>query len=493
MREDEIRVQEMTEKEQALTEKELELKEQELIEQKPDYAEEICGIIRSAASAEEMAEKLGDYHEVDIAEALSMLTAAERKKFYRAIEGEDLADIMDFADEEDAAAYLAEMDVKSAAEVVNSMDADTAADALEEMDEHKRKQIIALTDEDTKEEIKLLNSFDEEEIGSKMTTNFIVVKRGMTVKQAMNALIEQAPENDNISTLFVEDEDGVFYGAIDLRELIIARENTDLEDIIRKSYPYVYGSEEIDDCIEKLKDYYEDLIPVLDADNKLIGVITSQGLVEVVDDEMGEDYVKLAGVIAEEDLEESVIESMKKRLPWLIILLFLGLGVSTVVGLFEPVIASLALIVAFQSLVLDMAGNVGTQSLAVTVRFLTDENLTREQRIKHVLKEAKVGLIDGILMGSAAAIFVGFYIYFFKGGNAEMAFSVSYCMGLAMLVAMIFSSTVGALIPLFFDSIDVDPAVASGPLISTINDLVAVVTYYGLAWLLLIKVAHLGG
>ncbi len=257
------------------------------------------------------------------------------------------------------------------------------------------------------------------------------------------------------------------------------------------SYPYVYANEQIDDCLGRIKDYSEDSIPVLDSDNKLIGVLTSQDVMELVDDEMGEDYAKLAGLSAEEDLKEPLKESIKKRLPWLVVLLGLGMVVSSVVGVFEGVVAQLPLIIAFQSLILDMAGNVGTQSLAVTIRILMDENVSGKQKFILVTKEARVGLTNGLILGILSFIFIGLYLVALKNQVVTAAFAISACIGIALLLAMILSSLSGTLIPLMFKKLKVDPAVASGPLITTINDLVAVVTYYGLAWILLINVLQL--
>ena len=247
------------------------------------------------------------------------------------------------------------------------------------------------------------------------------------------------------------------------------------------------------DCIEQIKDYAEDSIPVLQEDGTIAGIITSQDIVEAVDDEMGEDYAKLAGLTAEEDLNEKLAESVKKRLPWLVILLFLGMVVSSVVGAFESVVAVIPIVMCFQSLILDMAGNVGTQSLAVTIRVLVDENLTGKQKVHLVIKEMRVGLLNGLFLGTLAFIFIGLYVWIFKQNPAPHAFVISGCVGLALMIAMVISSLVGTLIPMFFHKINVDPAVASGPLITTVNDLVAVVTYYGLVWILLIHVLHLVG
>ena len=403
-----------------------------------------------------------------------------------------LADVFEHIDEEDVGVYLNEMDIRKAAAVVSELETDTAANVLHQIEKEKRALIIDAIKPDVQKEIRLIASFDEDEIGSRMTTNCIIIRENLTVKQAMSELVRQAEENDNITTLFVVDENDEFYGAIDLKDLIIARNTVPLEELIVTSFPYVYATETIDDCIEELKDYSESVIPVLDNMNKLLGVITAQNIIEVVDDEMGEDYARLAGLTAEEDLQEPLAQSMKKRLPWLLILLGLGMIVSSVVSMFDKVIAQLTIIMAFQSLILDMAGNVGTQSLAVTIRVLMDENLTFKQKGHLVTKEMRVGLCNGLLLGCISFVFVGLYLLAVKHRTAMFSFAVSGCIGISLVLAMLISSAVGTLIPLFFKKIKVDPAVASGPLITTINDLVAVVTYYGMSWILLLNILHLG-
>ncbi len=458
-----------------------------------DYKQEILNTIRSNASPGVMCSELKDYHENDLADVLQDLTVAERCKLYRILDTDMLSDIFEYTEEENVVEYLEEMNIKKAAEILSNMEADSLTDVLRQLDKQKRKLLIELMDTDARKDIELIASFDEDEIGSKMTTNCIEIRENLTVKQAMSVLINQAAKNDNISTLFVVTETREFYGAIDLKDLIIARQEKPLEDLIVTSYPYVYAEENIDDCIEKLKDYSEDSIPVLDNRNRFLGVITSQNMVELVDEEMGDDYAKLAGLTAEEDLKEPLKESMKKRLPWLLILLVLGMIVSSVVGLFEQVVTQLTIIMCFQSLILDMAGNVGTQSLAVTIRVLMDESLTGRQKFELIGKESRIGLCNGALLGFLSFVLIGLYIFLFKGKTLGFAYAVSACIGVALILAMLVSSAVGTCIPLFFKKIHIDPAVASGPLITTINDLVAVVSYYGLSWIFLIQVLHLAG
>lgn len=455
----------------------------------PVYVEEILKLLRSGLEKGKLLKALSDYHESDIADALEQMTSEERKKIYPILGEEYVADIFSYI--ENPTLYLNEIDVKKAARVLSEMDSDDAIDALENFSDSYRKKIVAMLDEDAEKDVKMILSYDDDEIGSEMTTNFISIHKGLNIKQATHELIKQAGDNDNIMTIYVVDENEKFYGAIDLKELIVARDYQKLEELISTSYPYVYAHEKISDCLERLKDYAEDSIPVLSDTAKLLGVITASDIVEVVDEQMGEDYAKLAGLTAEEDLNESIGVSIKKRFPWLVILLFLGMGVSSVVGLFETVVAVIPLVMCFQSLILDMAGNVGTQSLAVTIRVLMDENLSKKDKLLLVLKEAKIGLLNGFFLGILAFAFVGLYVVFIKGNSMSYAFLISGCVGVALWLAMVISSLVGTLIPMFFNKIKIDPAVASGPLITTVNDLVAVVSYYGLAWLFLIKIMNL--
>ena len=458
-----------------------------------DYRAEILGIGRSNASPGIMRNKLEDYHENDLADVFPDLSVAERRKLCRILNLDMLADIFEYIDEKQAAEYLDEMDVRKAAAILSRMETDAVVDVLRMIPKEKRALLLELMDDEARKDMAVIAAFDDEEIGSRMTTNYIEIRENLTVKQAMTELVSQAAKNDNISTIFMVTADHTFYGAMDLKDLITARQDTRLEDLIVTSYPYVYGHELIDDCIEKLKDYSENSIPILDNDNKLLGVITSQSIVDLVDDEMGEDYAMFAGLTAEEDLKEPLKESMKKRLPWLLVLLALGTVVSSVVGVFEQVVSQLTIIMCFQSLILDMAGNVGTQSLAVTIRVLMDESLTGKQKVELVFKEMRIAFSNGAILGILSFLVLGLYIALFKGKTWTFAYAVSGCIGLSLMVAMVISGAVGTLIPLFFKKINIDPAVASGPLITTINDLVAVVAYYGLCGILLIGVLHLAG
>ncbi len=467
--------------------KELIISEENHADEFHDYSDEILKIIRETSDREQLGILLSAYHDNDIAEVLELLSKEERKILYDSLGDERTSDIFAYLDEVEK--YIEELDVNDAADILEEMDADDAIDILEELDEEKAQELIQLFEPEAKEDIELIKSYDDDQFGSIMTTNFIMVKRNMTVKQTMKTLISQAADNDNISTLYVVNEDDSFYGALELKELITSREGDDLEYKIITSYPFVYDDELISENLNNIKDYSEDSIPVLDRDNNhILGVITAQDIAEAVDEEIGEDYAKLAGLINEEELDEPLLMSIRKRLPWLIALLLLGLVVSSVVGVFEGVVQQVALAVCFQSLVLDMAGNTGTQSLAVTIRVLSDDELNKNNTRRFIFKEMRVGLTNGCILGLMSFILLGTYIYVFKSHDLDFSFAVSACVGISLWCAMIISSLLGTSIPMFLQKIGIDPAVASGPLITTINDLIAVCTYYGLVWLFLIEI-----
>ena len=401
----------------------------------PISTEKIPAIIRQSPSVEAMQEQLRDYHDHDIAQSFEHLSRAERNLLYTGLDAQSLADIISYMD--NSADYIGEIVIDKLADVINEMDADDAADLWEDIDESVQVKLFPMLKPETRRNIRLINSYDEDEIGSLITTNYICIRRSLTIRQAMHELVKQAGEKDNISTLYVVDDRKCFYGAIDLKDLIIARENVALDSIISTAYPYLTDHDKISDSIEAIKDYAEDSLPVLNKDKRIIGIITAQDVVEALDDEMSEDYAKLAGLSAEEDLSESTKESIKKRLPWLIILLFLGMVVSSVVGAFEGVVAILPVVICFQSLILDMAGNVGTQSLAVTIRVLMDENLSGADKLRLVTKEMKVGFCNGSLLGVMTFLVLGIYIALFKGYAVGTALLISGCVGISLLVAII--------------------------------------------------------
>ena len=456
--------------------------------QEHDYRVRILNIIRSESNDDQIKTLLQEYHEHDIAGILETLTADEREHLRKILGNEIMSDVVAFMD--NAGKYLSEMNAHDAAELIGKMDADDALEALEHVDEQTRSKILELIEEDEiKQDIALIDSYEDTEFGSRMSTNFIAVKRNQTVKETMKSLVREAARNDNIFTIFVLNEDDSFYGVIDLKDLIVARSHVELESLICNTFPFVYDKDIISENIERLRSYSENMIPVISSsDNTFLGVITANDIIELIDEERSDEYAKLAAMSGEQERDETLWESVKKRVPWLIALLFMGLAVSAVVRLFEGVVDALPMIVSFQSLILGMAGNVGTQSLAVTVRALgVQENNGIKAQLITILKEIRVALFNGLVLGAVSFVMVSAYLLVWASYGTTFVFSAAGCVGLAMYFAMVISGLTGAAIPICLYRLGLDPAVASGPLITTVNDLIAVISYYGLAWALLLK------
>ncbi len=315
-----------------------------------------------------------------------------------------------------------------------------------------------------------------------MTRDYVSVQEGASVREAMRSLVRQAGERENVSTIYVVDAAGILTGSIELARLIRAREGDALASVTERDIPAVNIGEDAAGCAARLRALGAEGAPVVDGMGRLRGALTAVELARIESGAMDEDYARLGGLTEGEDLCEPLRASVRKRLPWLLALLALGLVVSSV-----GVVAQLTLVVCFQSLVLDMAGNVGTQSLAVTIRVLTDRRAGRTQKLRLLAKETRVGAANGLALAVLSVAFIGLYLVLFKGQDAALALSVAFCTSVALAVSIVLSSAAGTGIPLVFDRLHIDPAVASGPLITTVNDLIAVVTYYGLAWLLLMR------
>ncbi len=464
----------------------IETNDKELL--KREYLKEITDILASEKTDKEKKELLLQYHESDIADVLDSLNEESRKELCAILDTEVLGEVLLYS--EDIEELVENIKPEVLADIIETMDADDAIDVLDELDEESRKEVVGLIeDEEVLADIITLSKYSEDVIGSEMTNNYIVINKSDSVKSAMKKVISQASDNDNVSTIYVLDDQNLFYGVLELRNLIVAREGDDLKKIIKTNYPCFYDQDLIEDIIPQIRDYGLDSYPVLNAEGFLVGVITHDDALDVTYEEFEDDYAKLAGISEEDNLNESLFNSVKKRIPWLIILLVLGLAQSFMMTGFEEVVAGLPIIVFFQTLVLGMSGNAGTQSLAVTIRTISSSDV-RKQTLKTLFKELRIGFCNGLFLSILAFGFVFLFLKITNQGVTSEEFTLfevlkaSSIVGLALLISMTISSFVGAIVPIIFKKINIDPAVASGPFITTINDLTALLIYYGLSALL---------
>ncbi len=331
------------------------------------------------------------------------------------------------------------------------------------------------------------DEYSENQIGYLMREEYISVKLGCSVSESMSRLIKEAGHTEHIKNIYVTDASGLYIGYIPLHKLIIARKETPLESIIKKDLPKLYDTDETDKIISIARNNFTDSIPILDKSSKrMIGILTLSDIASSAEDIFEEDYARFASLTDEEIANGSIKDSIKKRIPWLCVLFVLSVFVSTVVGLFENVIKELSAVICFQSLILGMAGNTGTQSLAVTIREITGKgNIPTRQML---LKEAKIGALNGLLIGALSFFIMTFYFFILKKFDASFSIISSVVISLSLCVSMLLSAIIGVVVPLTFKKFGIDPAVASGPLITTFNDLCSVFVFYGLCFIWLLNI-----
>ena len=449
------------------------------------HYDELLVLLTSELPDEQINEELENYHYSDIVDVLEKLTKEQRLRIYAIIGNEKTSELMAYYNDPDF--YLKELPIEEVADLIELMDSDDAIEILDELDEKDRNEILELMDEEIVDDIELISSYDEDVIASYMTNNYITINKNFTVKQAMKKVVEEASTNDNFTIIYVVNEDETLYGTVELKDLIKARATDNLEDIIKKSYPSIIDMTEVNDALILVKDYEIDSIPIVNDKNVLLGVVTTNDLLELIDDELSDDYAKLAGLTSEEELEESTFTSVKKRIPWLCALLILGLVISLVMRVFESAIVAVPAIVFFQSMILGMGGNVGTQSLAVTIRAISDEDISRKEVFRLVFKEIRIAFFNGLLIGLISFVVVSLYLILSKtiidqnvGFNVLDIFKTSGVVSSSLLLTMLISGLIGTLIPILLQKCHIDPAVASGPFITSINDIMAIVVYYGI-------------
>ena len=359
-----------------------------------------------------------------------------------------------------------------ASEVLENMSTDNAVDILNELSNSKVASLLALMDNRVTDKIKKLLHYEEDTAGGIMTTEYISLDIGTSVKEALMLVKNQAPDAETIYVIYVVDTAGQLVGVLSLKDLIVANIDAHVEEVMIQRVVSVNVEEDQERVAQKMKDYDFIAMPVIDYQHHLVGIITIDDILDVVNEEADEDYSRLAGVSDTKSTDQSVFKKALKRLPWLIILTFLGMITATILGGFEDTLSQVALLAAFIPIISGMSGNSGTQSLAVSVRNISNGDIKEKSKLKIALKEAGSGLITGFVC--AVILFLIIVIIYRQPFLALIV-------GASLTIAMTVGTLVGSMIPILMNKIHIDPAVASGPFITTINDIVSMLIYFGLA------------
>jgi len=390
----------------------------------------------------------------------------------------ELAEVFDILEEEEdeLTSYLEEMSDEYAAEMLSEMYSDNAADLLGQLDtdEEVSNYLDYMNVEDASD-IKELMDYAENTAGSIMTTEFVEIVENQTVRSALTLLKSQAEIAETIYYIYVVNKTKHLIGVLSLRDLILHEDDTLISDVLNPRVVSVNVHDDQEDVAKTFRDYDFLALPVVDQNNILLGIVTVDDIIDVIDEEAASDYSGLAAVDVDE-MSENPFKAATKRLPWLITLLFLGMTTATLISHFEGLVAQASILAVFITTITGTAGNAGTQSLAVAVRRLAFKEEKKRTFLGILISEIATGMITGLVTGLTIMLVIVLWQH-----NSVLGIAV----GTAMFVAITIANLAGSLIPMLMEKLGFDPAVASGPFISTLSDLTSVIIYFNIARLFL--------
>jgi magnesium transporter len=415
-----------------------------------------------------------DMHPYNQAEFFKELDEEDRLNIYHYLSPEEMAGLFENLDgeEHEYREVLAEMSPSYAADMLSNMYADDAVDVLNELEKDQVVSYLTIMDKEAADEIKELLHYEEYTAGSIMTTEYIAIVANQTVRSAMHILKNEAPRAETIYYVYVIDEDRHLVGVISLRDLIVSEDDAMISEIMYDRVVSVSVGEDQEEVARMMRDYNFLALPVVDFQDHLLGIITVDDIMDVMEEEASDDYSKLAGIADLDSIDRNPFTAAKKRLPWLVILLFLGMFTASLIGRFEETLNKVAILAVFIPLIAGMAGNTGTQALAVAVRGIATGDLEKENKWKIILREAGTGFITGLTCG----VLITLVVYFWKGD-----LFLGCLVGISIFITLIVATLAGSLVPLIMHRLNIDPAVASGPFITTINDIISILIYFGIA------------
>ncbi|MBN2898634.1 MAG: magnesium transporter [Clostridia bacterium] len=431
---------------------------------------------------EKIREFIENVHPADIAEVLVDLEDDDQNRLFTLLPWDMATDVLEDINSETFSRLVRALPIEQKIVVLDMMSSDDMVDKLGELSELRQQEIMAFLNDEDADDVKALLVYDEDTAGGIMTKDYISVFQDTTCYEAIEILREEAPEAETIYYVFVTDHIERLVGVISLRELIVSKPGQPIEEIMNPNVISVNVNDDQEEVARVVSKYDLLAIPVVDDENTLIGIITVDDVIDVIEEEATEDILKFVGSSELEDYDDEglgtkIITSVRSRLPWLIITVFGGMLSATVISGFQDALSTNATLALFMPLLAGMGGNVGTQSSTLTVRNIATGNIETGDVMKTLIHEIFVGM----LVGLACSLLVAAIVFFMQDGNYLMCLIV----GVAMWANMVTAATIGTLVPLTFKRIGIDPAVASAPFITTTIDITGLSIYFTLATLMI--------
>jgi len=421
-------------------------------------------------------EYFNDFHYADIAEIANELQLEEALFLIRTLDSERTGDVLTELDEDLREEILSELSAVEIASELAELDTDDAADIITELPTELAQEVISeIEDREHAAEIIELLRYDENSAGGLMAKELIKVNENWTVTTCVREMRAQAEYVTRVHSIYVVDNENVLKGRLSLKDLLISPNNAHIKDVYIPKVDYVSVNEDPEEVAKNMAKYDLEAIPVVDEMKRLVGRITIDDIVDVIKEEADKDYQQMAGITQDVYADDSILDLTRARLPWLIVGLVGGLGAAFIMGTFESIISDHAILFFFTPLIAAMAGNVGVQSSAIIVQGIANDDIKGSIGAR-LSKELFLSLLNGLIL--AVLLFLSTWIW---KGELLTASAVS----LSLIAVIIIAGLVGTFIPLFLDKRGIDPAVATGPFITTSNDIFGILIYFWIAKLIL--------
>lgn len=429
-------------------------------------------------SDKELKKQLDEFHYADIAEILDELNLEEAMYVIKLLDSETTSDILMEMNEDNREKVLRNLSAKEIAEEIEELDTDDAADIISELSEARQLEVIAqIEDQDHKAEITELLAYDENTAGGLMAKELVKVYETWTVAGCLRRIRGQAKDVTRVHSIYVVNKEEKLVGRLSLKDLIVAKSDQKISDIYISNVDYVNVNENAEEIAKIMAKYDLEAIPVIQSDDNkvLLGRITIDDIVDVLKEEAEKDYQLAAGITGDVEADDSILELTKARLPWLFLGLLGGIGAFIIMEGFQEAFNKYAVLFFFTPLIAAMAGNVGVQSSAIIVQGLANDDVKGSVNSR-LIKEMLLAALNGVIL----AIFLFLFVWLYKGEiDKALAISVS------LVAVIIIAGLIGTFVPLFLDKRGIDPAIATGPFITTSNDILGILLYFWIAKMIL--------
>ena len=423
-----------------------------------------------------LSQLLEEVHHADIAEILEELNFEEAVFIIRLLDAEKTSEILTELDEDTREKILRELSSEEIAKEIDELNSDDAADIIAELPEEQKNEVISqIEDVEHAKDIVDLLRYDEDTAGGLMGKELIKVNENWTNLHCVKEMRKQAEDYDKVHTIYVVDDNDVLKGRLSLKSLLTTSTRTPVKEVYNPKITYVRADENDEDVAKTMQKYDLFVVPVVDEMNRLIGQITLDDVVDVIRDEADKDYQMAAGITDDVEADDSILQLTKARLPWLVLGLLGGLGAASIMGGFEDALKSYPKLFFFTPLIAAMAGNVGVQSSAIMVQGLANNNI-KGSVVNRLIKEIGLTLLNGLALSLLIAVYG-----FFQIENS----TITMVIALALMIVITIAALIGTFIPILLDRNGIDPALATGPFITTSNDIFGILIYFMIAKLML--------